>query len=68
MFDTNWAVQPQKMARGLEFKKKRDCTMDVAKNKALISSCMLTVQLICIFVFAYAKSRVFHDVAHIFSG
>ena len=38
--DTNWAVQSQKMARGFNsgFRKKRNCTIDVAKTKALISS------------------------------
>ena len=34
------------------------------KTKALIS-CAFTAQLICAFVFAYAKSRFFHDTAHI---
>ena len=38
-----------------------------AKTKALIS-CAVTVQLICVFVFAYAKSRFSHDVAHIKVG
>ena len=37
------------------FRKYRDCTICVAKTKALIS-CAVTVQLICAFVFAYAKS------------
>ena len=36
----------------------------VAKTKALIS-CAVTLYLICTFVFAYAKSRFFHDAAHI---
>ena len=35
--DTNRAVQPNKMARGLTFKQYRDCTIDVTKTKALIS-------------------------------
>ena len=35
------------------FKKKRICTICVAKTKAL-SSCAVTAQLICAFVFAYA--------------
>ena len=37
--DTNRSVQPQKMATSLKFglKKKRDCTIHVAKTKALIS-------------------------------
>ena len=34
------------------------------KTKALIS-CTVTVQLICAFVFAYAKSRFSHDAIHI---
>ena len=34
------------------------------KTKALIS-CTVSEQLICTFVFAYAKSRFYHDVAHI---
>ena len=34
----------------------------VAKTKALIS-CTVTAQLICTFVFAYAKSRFSHDAA-----
>ena len=34
------------------------------KTKALIS-CVVTAQLICIFVFAYANSRFSLDVAHI---
>ena len=37
------------------FRKKRDCTIYVAKTKALIS-CAVTAQLVCAFVFAYAKS------------
>ena len=44
------------------FKKKRDCTFDEAKTKALIS-CAATAQLICAFVFAYAKIRFSNDVA-----
>ena len=35
-----------------------------AKLKVLIS-CPVTMQLICAFVFAYAKSRFSHDTAHI---
>ena len=63
--NTNRTVQPQKMARGLKFRKKRDCTICVAKTKALIS-CAVTAQLICDFVFAYAKSHFSHEVAHIY--
>ena len=37
--------------------------MRVAKPKALIS-CAVTSQLICAFVFAYAKNPVSHDAAH----
>ena len=44
------------------FRKKRNCNIRVAKTKALIS-CAVTAQLICVFVFAYAKIRFSHDVA-----
>ena len=69
--DTNRAVQPQKTVRGLKFQDlgsryvdKRDCTIYIAKTKALIS-CAVTAQLICVFVFAYAKRRFSHDAAHL---
>ena len=39
-------------ALNFRFKKKRDCTICVAKTKTLIS-CAVTAQLICVFVFAY---------------
>ena len=39
-----------------------DCTISVAKTKALISFAV-TAKLICVFVFAYAKSRFSHDKA-----
>ena len=45
------------------FRKKRDCTIRIAKAKALIS-CVVTVQLICVFVFTYAKSGFSHNEAH----
>ena len=38
--------------------------MYVAKTKALIS-CAVTAQLICVFVFAYAKSRLSHNTTQI---
>ena len=44
------------------FRKKRDCTICVAKTKALISFAV-TAKLICVFVFAYAKSRFSNDEA-----
>ena len=44
-------------ARNFGFRKKRDCTIYVAKTKALIS--------FCVFVFAYAKIRFSHIAAHI---
>ena len=43
-------------------RKKRDFSIYVAKTKVLIS-CAVTAQLICIFVFAYAKIRFSHDAA-----
>ena len=59
MFDTNEALQPQKMAR---FRKQRDCTIYGGKTKALISCA--TAQLVWGFFFAYIKSRFSHDAAH----
>ena len=53
--DTNQAVQPQKMARGLKLQiliLEALYYLFIAKTKALIS-CALTTQLICAFVFAY---------------
>ena len=38
--------------------------MLVAKTKALMSFAV-TTKLICAFVFAYAKSQISHDAAHI---
>ena len=66
--DKNQAVQLQKMARGLNFgfRKYRDCTIYVAKTKALISFAV-TAKLICVFVLAYAKRWFSHDAAHIHS-
>ena len=45
----------------------RDCTIFVAKTKALISHAV-TLQLICAFVLTNAKSRFSHDAAHKFQG
>ena len=44
-------------ASNFGFRKKRDCTIRVAKTKALISF-VVTAKLICVFVFAYAKKLV----------
>ena len=46
------------------FKKKRYCTIRLAKTKVLIS-CAVTAQLICIFVFTQAKKQFSHDGAHL---
>ena len=63
--DTNRAVQTQKMARGLKFliQVVEGLYFMIAKAKVLIS-CVVTAELICIFVFAYAKSRFSHNEAH----
>ena len=45
------------------FRKNRNCTIPVAKTKALIS-CAVTAQLIGAFVFALAKIWFSHDAAH----
>ena len=64
--DTNQAVQPQKMARGFKFWIKEVeglyCLCSENKDADQLRD---TVQLICAFVFAYAKSRFPHDVDHI---
>ena len=60
--DKNWAVQPDKMDKGLKFLIQEEeglyCTVCVVKTKVLIS-CVVTVQLICAFVLTYAKKLVF---------
>ena len=43
-----------------------NCTVYVAKTKALISFAV-TAKLICVFVFAYAKRWISHDVAQVLS-
>ena len=63
--DTNRAVQPQKMARGFGFRKYWDCSIRVAKTKALISFAV-TAKLICVFVFAYAKRWFSRDAAQFY--
>ena len=45
-------------------RKESDCTIRVAKTKALISF-TVTAKLIYVFVFAYAKSRFTHNAAHL---
>ena len=59
--DINRAVQPQNMSRGMKFRKKRDCTIRLAKTKALISYCEADLRL----CFRISKNRFSHDVAHI---
>ena len=41
-----------------------NCTIQVEKTQALISFAV-TIKLICVFVFAYAKNRFSHAAAHI---
>ena len=48
------------VAWNIWFKKKRNCSIPVAKTKVLIS-CVVTAQLIC----AKAKFQFSHDAAHI---
>ena len=48
------------------FRKQRDCTIQVAKTKALISFAV-TAKLICVFVFAFAKFRFSHVAAQVYS-
>ena len=48
----------------LGFRKYRNCTIYVAKTKALISFAVIA-KLICVFVFADAKCWFSHDAAHL---
>ena len=54
--NTNRAVQPQKMDRGLKLVKRLHSL--IAKTKALISF-RVTAKLVCIFVFTCCKKPVF---------
>ena len=47
-------------AGNFESRKKSDCTISVEKTKALIIF-VVTAKLICIFVFAYAKTQFSHN-------
>ena len=47
------------------FRQQWDCIIYVVKAKVLIS-CMVTAQLICAYVFAYAKSGFSHDMSQIY--
>ena len=51
-------------AQNFVFRKKRYCTIQVAKTKALISFAV-TAKLICVFVFAYANCWFFHARTHL---
>ena len=51
-------------ASNFGFRKQRDCTIRIAKTKALISFAV-TAKLICAFVFAYSKNLFSHDAAHL---
>ena len=62
--DTNQALGPQRMARGLKFW--------IYVVEGLYTLCskskgadQLVAQLICSIAFAYAKIRFSHDVAHV---
>ena len=63
--DTNQAVQSEAgwTFEILDFKKKRKCTIRVAKTKALISF-VVAAKLICVFVYAYADCWFSHRAAH----
>ena len=64
--DINRAVQPQKMARGMKFqiwKVEGIVLFVLCENKGADQLCGYCT-LICAFVFAYAKNRIFHCVAH----
>ena len=70
MSDINRSVQPQEMARGLKFQIwiEEGSHYPCSKNKVADQLRSYTAQLICIFVFAYAKSWFSHDAAHIITA
>ena len=51
-------------AGNFEFRKSRNCTIHIAKTKALISFAV-TAKLICAFVFAYADCWFSHAMAQL---
>ena len=63
--DINQAVQPQKMARGLKFriKKEEGSHYLCSENKGADQLRGVTAKLICVFDFAYAKCWFSHDAA-----
>ena len=63
---TNQAVQPHKMARDMKFLiyEVEGLYYLCSETKALIIFAV-TPKLVCVFVFAYAKNRFSHDVAHL---
>ena len=68
--ETNRAVQLHKMTRGLKFcmQEEEGLYYPCGENKCadqLRRSWAVTAELICVFVFAYVKSRFSHDAAHI---
>ena len=67
MTDRLKTVYPPKTSFCGGYKKKRKCTIRVAKTKALISFAV-TAKLICVFVFAYADCWFSHEAAHIYVG
>ena len=64
--DTNRAVQLQKMARCLKFRieEVEGLYYSCSENKG-VDQRAVTMKLICVFVFAYAKCWFSHDVAQI---
>ena len=58
--DANGAVQPQKMARGLKFRiEEVEGLYYLCCEKKDANQLRGTAQLICVFVFAYAKKQIF---------
>ena len=67
--DTKRSVQPQKIPRGLKFQiyEEEGLYYLCSENTKALISCVVSTQLTCFFVFAYAKSRLFNDVARLLS-
>ena len=65
--NTNQAAQPQKMVKGLKFRmhEVEGLYFLCSENKGADQRYCVTAQLICVFVFAYAKIRFSQKEAHL---
>ena len=63
-YDTNQTVQLQKMSRGLKFRGKKVEELYLCSEKKGTDQLRGYPKLIWVFVFAFAKCWISHDMAH----